>query len=154
MPLGNGDITANVWIEKGGDLLLYIGKSDSWSEAMRLLKIGRVRIKLTPNPFTGSSFFSQELNLHKGEISVTAGTKGNEIHIKLWIDANSPVIRVETVSDKNISISCTTELMRPQPFTLEKGNDPLASSFRGLLDSPVRPSESADVLMRKADRIQ
>ena len=154
MPLGNGDITANVWIEKGGDLLLYIGKSDSWSEAMRLLKIGRVRIKLTPNPFMGSSFFSQELNLHKGEISVTAGTKGNEIHIKLWIDANSPVIRVETVSDKNISISCTTELMRPQPFTLEKGNDPLASSFRGLLDSPVRPSESADVLMRKADRIQ
>jgi len=29
MPLGNGDITANVWIEKGGDLLLYIGKSDT-----------------------------------------------------------------------------------------------------------------------------
>lgn len=61
MPLGNGDITANVWIEKGGDLLLYIGKSDSWSEAMRLLKIGRVRIKLTPNPFTGSSFSRRNL---------------------------------------------------------------------------------------------
>ena len=33
MPLGNGDITANVWVENnGGDLMMYIGKSDCWSE--------------------------------------------------------------------------------------------------------------------------
>jgi Domain of unknown function (DUF5703) len=29
MPIGNGDITANVWVENGGDLMMYIGKSDS-----------------------------------------------------------------------------------------------------------------------------
>lgn len=57
MPLGNGDITANVWVEKGGDIMLYIGKSDTWSEATRLLKTGRVRIKLTPNPFIEDAFF-------------------------------------------------------------------------------------------------
>lgn len=154
MPLGNGDITANVWIEKGGDLLLYIGKSDTWSEATRLLKVGRIRVKLNPNPFTENAFFSQELNLHRGEINVTAGPKGNTTRIKLWIDANQPVIRIETASDKNISVSCTTELMRPHPHTMTGGDDPLASSFRGLMDSPVRPSESADVLERKPDRIQ
>lgn len=154
MPLGNVDLTANVWIEKEGDLLLYIGKSDTWSEAMRLLKIGRVRIKLSPNPFTETTSFSQELNLHKGEINVTTGSKGNETRIKLWIDANQPVIRIETVSDKSIFISCTTELMRPQSFTLKDGDDALASSFRGLIDSPVRPSESADILVSKTDRIQ
>ena len=32
MPLGNGDIGLNVWVEDDGDLLLYIGKGDAWSE--------------------------------------------------------------------------------------------------------------------------
>src|ERR1035438_2439529 len=40
MPIGNGDLTANVWVEyNGGDLMLYLGKSDSWSEGTRLLKV-------------------------------------------------------------------------------------------------------------------
>ncbi|MBQ8673356.1 MAG: hypothetical protein IJ511_04790 [Bacteroides sp.] len=154
MPLGNGDITANVWVEEGGDLMLYIGKSDTWSEATRLLKVGRLRIQVSPNPFTEGTPFRQELNLHKGEIDITAGAKGNRVQMKLWIDANNPVVRIETTSDRPVSVSCTTELMRPAPFTLERGDHPLASSFRGLIDSPVRPSESADVLQSLNDRIQ
>lgn len=43
MPLGNGDIGLNVWIEEDGDLLFYIGKSEAWSETHRLLKLGRMR---------------------------------------------------------------------------------------------------------------
>jgi hypothetical protein len=54
MPIGNGDITANVWVENDGDLMMYLGKSDSWSEGTRLLKIGRERIHLFPNPFTSA----------------------------------------------------------------------------------------------------
>ncbi|GHT36974.1 hypothetical protein AGMMS49574_29370 [Bacteroidia bacterium] len=153
MPLGNGDITANVWIEKGGDLMLYIGKSDTWSEATRLLKVGRVRISLSPNPFVEDTYFSQTLNLYEGEINVSAGTKGNETKLKIWIDANQSVVRVETDAKKNISISCTTELMRPKPYTLLSPDEPLASSFRGVVNAPVRPSESADVLVKKTDRI-
>lgn len=154
MPLGNGDLTANVWVEKGGDLMFYIGKSDTWSEATRLLKVGRVRVSLSPNPFTEDTNYIQTLNLHKGEINISAGGNGNKVNLKIWIDANEPVVRVEATSDKNISIACTTELMRPKPFTLPSSDHPLASSFRGLMDSPVRPSESADVLMKKPDRIQ
>jgi len=59
-------------------------------------------VKFTPNPFAENALFFQELNQHKGEINVTAGLKGNATHIKLWIDANQPVIRIETASDKNI----------------------------------------------------
>ena len=33
LPIGNGDIGLNVWTEKNGDILFYIGKSDAWSEA-------------------------------------------------------------------------------------------------------------------------
>ncbi len=51
MPLGNGDIGLNLWLEHGGDLLFYISKTDAWSEIARLQKLGRVRVRLTPNPF-------------------------------------------------------------------------------------------------------
>ena len=51
MPIGNGDIGLNVWVEEGGDLVFYIAKNDSFSENGRLLKLGRVRVKLLPNPF-------------------------------------------------------------------------------------------------------
>ena len=55
MPLGNGDIGLNVWVEKSGDLLFYISKTDAWSDNVGgnkgLLKLGRVRVRLDPNPF-------------------------------------------------------------------------------------------------------
>lgn len=57
MPLGNGDIGLNVWVEENGDLLFYISKTDAWSENSRLLKLGRMRVSLEPNPFrAGHSF--------------------------------------------------------------------------------------------------
>ena len=49
MPLGNGDIALNVWTEQNGDILLLMAKSDAWSENGQLLKLGRVRVRLTPN---------------------------------------------------------------------------------------------------------
>ena len=51
MPVGNGDIGLNVWVEEGGDLLFLVGKTDAWSETGRLLKLGRIRVSCTPNPF-------------------------------------------------------------------------------------------------------
>ena len=41
MPLGNGDIGLNAWVDKNGDLLFYISKTDSWDDNGRLLKVGR-----------------------------------------------------------------------------------------------------------------
>ena len=31
MPIGNGDLAANVWVEPTGDLIFYLSKSDSWT---------------------------------------------------------------------------------------------------------------------------
>ncbi|MDP4238274.1 MAG: DUF5703 domain-containing protein [Bacteroidota bacterium] len=154
MPLGNGDITANVWVENNGDLMMYIGKSDSWSEATRLFKVGRVRIHLDPNPFVPGKPFNQTLNLYGGEINIAAGAEGSKINLKVWIDANNPVIRVEATGDQNFTMKCSTELLRPNVYTLSSGNDPLASSFRGVISSPLKPTECADVLMSKPDRIE
>src|SRR5687768_2765519 len=58
MPCGGGDIGLNVWVENG-DVLFYISRTGSFDENNALLKAGRARIKLTPNPFEGNRFSQQ-----------------------------------------------------------------------------------------------
>src|SRR3984957_5065841 len=96
MPLGNGDISANVWVENnGGDLMMYLGKSDTWSEGTRLLKLGRVRTHFSPHPFASGLPFTQTLDFYHGEIDITAGPSGSQVYLRIYIDANQPVIRIE-----------------------------------------------------------
>src|SRR6266446_1637362 len=88
MPLGNGDIGLNVWVEESGDVVFYIGKTDAWSESARLLKLGRVRVRFSPNPFAAGQPFRQTLKLSTGEILINGGTPGSEIKLRIWVDAN------------------------------------------------------------------
>src|SRR5882762_618537 len=73
MPLGNGDIALNVWTEQNGDIVLLLAKSDAWSENGQLLKLARVRVRLTPNPFVAPAAFAQTLKLETGEIQIQGG---------------------------------------------------------------------------------
>ena len=59
MPLGNGDIGLNLWAQEDGDLFFYLSKTDAWDEQARLLKLGRTRVHLTPNPFKKGLPFRQ-----------------------------------------------------------------------------------------------
>src|SRR3954463_12742618 len=61
MPCGGGDIGLNVWVENG-DLLFYLSKSGTFDENNGFLKLGRIRLTLSPNPFKGKNF-RQELVL-------------------------------------------------------------------------------------------
>lgn len=70
MPIGNGDIGANVRVESNGDLVMLVGKSDSFDEFNRLLKLGRIRIKTTPALFQSGMAFSQTLRLQDGSIGI------------------------------------------------------------------------------------
>jgi alpha-L-fucosidase 2 len=82
MPLGNGDISLNAWVEASGDLCFYIGKTDSWDENGRLLKLGLIRVSLEPNPFAPGGPFRQELRVASGDMIVTGA-----VTIRLWVDA-------------------------------------------------------------------
>ena len=155
MPIGNGDITANVWVEDNGDLMLYVGKSDTWSEATRLLKVGRLRISLSPNPFSANSVFSQELDLLTGSILIKSEGTDGKVEIRVWADAMNPVVNVETSSRRPVDVTCTTELLRPVEVEFRGGGaHPLSSSFRGVADSPMAPAESADVLAPLPDGLR
>jgi alpha-L-fucosidase 2 len=115
MPIGNGDLAANVWTEQNGDLVLLPAKSDAWTELGILTKLGRIRIKLTPNPFAGASNFTQALKLEDGAIEIRNG--GNSMRI--WLDANHLVLHVEFHLEHPATLQTDLELWRTttHPFS-------------------------------------
>ena len=112
MPLGNGDIGLNVWVEEGGDLLFYISKTDTWSENVCMLKVGRLRVALSPNPFAKGLPFRQALKLGDGEVEIEAGLAAVPILVRVWVDANHPVIRVEAQGRQKFQMRAELELWR------------------------------------------
>ena len=117
MPLGNGDIGVNAWVEEGGDLVFYVSKTDAWDENGRLCKVGRVRVKLDP-PLSVKDGFRQELKLHDGVIVIQSSIQGQPATLSLWVDANQPVVRVEAESAVPVSCRAEVELWRlhERPF--------------------------------------
>jgi len=92
MPLGNGDIGINVWVEPCGDLVFYIGKTDAWGEFGQLYKVGRVRVSLRVDgvPLLAGESFRWALRLEEGAIVVTA----DRGEARLWVDAHHPNIHL------------------------------------------------------------
>jgi hypothetical protein len=100
MPIGNGDIGLNVWVEPSGDLCFFIGKTDAWDESVRLLKLTKVRVRLDP-ALDPKVSFTQTLNLHDGTLDIDS----SQHHLRVWVDANHPVVQVDASS------------LNRQPFT-------------------------------------
>ena len=118
MPLGNGDIGLNVWTEPNGDVLFYVSKTDAWTEDVRhagLAKIGRVRVSLDSNPFVAGAGFEQRLRLQDGEITVASGAGAERTVIRIWVDANQPVVHVEAEAGKPVTMTVTRDPWREPP---------------------------------------
>lgn len=118
MPTGNGDIAISAWTQKNGELLFYISKSDAYDDNNRLLKLGLVRINISPNPFPPDSFFRQHLNLEQSEIAFQTGTGGNELKLRLWVDANHPVVHLEIKGNKKFTTQVKLENWRRHEYVV------------------------------------
>ena len=114
MPIGNGDVGLNLWVEPSGDLVFYLSKTDAWSENCRPLKLGRVRVKLLPNPLADGAAFRQTLRLRQGEVEIVAGEGPAAVTLRVWVDANRPVVRVEAASEKEFDVEVGLELWRTE----------------------------------------
>ena len=121
MPIGNGDITLNAWMTKDGDLQFYIGKTDAWDDNARLLKVGKVRVHFEPNPIIPGQAFRQELRLSEGCIEITTGDAtpskqspiaNRQSTIRVWVDANNPVIYVTANSATPMEATAFVEVWR------------------------------------------
>ncbi len=144
MPIGNGDIGLNVWVENNGDICFFIGKTDSWGDNGRLLKVGKVRISCEPAIFQQKADFKQELDLYTGTIRITSqryveGKKAG-FELNLWVDANHPIIHLTQESSIQVKMTATIELWRSEPTALpELGVSDLLEdrSKPGSLHEPV-----------------
>ena len=143
MPIGNGELGANVWVEEGGDLLLLLSRTDAWSEANRLLKLGRLRLHFEPNPFQAGQPFRQRLHLRAGRIEIDAGSAGAETALRVFVDTEQPVAYVTATGSAAFTVTATLECWRTAERRLQ--GEELKSSWT-MRDAPdvVEVREAAD----------
>ena len=127
MPLGGGDLGLNVWVEDD-NLLFYIAKSGTFDENNALLKLGRVRITIDPNPFKNGQF-SQELNLHNGNILISGTNETGDIGLELWVDVNKPVVHAEIHTSVPTKMTAAYESWRHKDLPSE-GRANNANSYK------------------------
>ncbi|MBE7169426.1 MAG: hypothetical protein INR73_02485 [Williamsia sp.] len=110
MPCGGGDVGLNVWVENGS-LLFYVARSGTFDENNAFLKLGRVRIKLLPDPFGGVKFL-QSLVLKDGCVKVWGSNGGISAEALVWVDVFHPVVHVEIRSSKPVRAEASYESWR------------------------------------------
>ncbi|MFH1195103.1 MAG: DUF5703 domain-containing protein [bacterium] len=146
MPTGNGDIGLNVWVEESGDVVFLIGKTDTYDENSTLLKLGRIRIRFTPNPFSGDAYFSQTLDLNKSEIIIK---EGNWLGIRIWVDANHPVINVETTGKQKYQQEIILETWRDSVKQMQ--NTQVSDLFKNLYAPDLYPTYTYPDVFEKTE---
>jgi alpha-L-fucosidase 2 len=142
MPIGNGDLAANVWTEQNGDLVLLVAKADAWSELGKLDKLGRVRIHFAPNPFAGAPDFEQVLHLEDSSIEIRSGANA----VRVWIDANRPVIHVGTQFEHPAAMQASLELWRTQTHPYDESSPDKGGLF-GMGNHAIPLNFEADTVM-------
>jgi alpha-L-fucosidase 2 len=142
MPIGNGDLAANVWTEQNGDLLLLVSKTDAWTELNEPVKLGRVRVQLAPNPFLGATGFKQSLHLENATIEIRSGKNV----VQIWIDANHPVLHVRARLDYPTTIRAAVELWRTKSHPYDEPSPDRGGLF-GLGNHSIPLDFEADTVL-------
>ncbi len=117
MPCGGGDIGLNVWVEQG-EVMIYLSQSGMFDENNALLKAGRLRLKLFPNPFNEN--FKQELVLKDGVVKISGGNGTLATTLTIWVDVFHPVVHVDMASGTKISTVATYESWRQEDRLLTR----------------------------------
>lgn len=109
MPVGGGSVGLNVWVEKG-DILFYLSKSGAFDENNQLLKLGRCRLRIHPNPFESSTMcdFKQELCLNESKVVISSG----KTSVTLWVEVERPLVHVEVESAQPVEMEAGYESWR------------------------------------------
>ncbi|MDR3724660.1 MAG: DUF5703 domain-containing protein [Terracidiphilus sp.] len=133
MPIGNGDVAANVWTEANGDIVLLLSKADAWTETGKLVKLGRIRIHTEPRLFTGAQF-AQTLHIESGSIEIQEGAST----ARIWIDANHPATHIEMHTAQPVSVRTSLETWRTAHSMKESSPDKAAMHELASDDVPIR----------------
>lgn len=101
MPVGGGDIGCNVWVESG-EIFLYLQRSGCFDETGEYLKLGRIRLSLSPNPFEGYTNFRQELKLKDGYITIQSQNQTVGVKLNIRVDQFTHSVHFDLESSKPV----------------------------------------------------
>jgi hypothetical protein len=147
MPVGNGQVGANVWVEADGDLVLLLSHTDSFSECERLLKLGQVRISCDP-PLDLATDFSQRLDLERGSIEIRTKT----CTLSVLVDTGSPTLFVRIDSTMPRRTTAALELWRTGPHEI-KGGEHVSTWLMHEAPESIKITESPDVVVPLTDAV-
>ncbi|SHM84874.1 DUF5703 domain-containing protein [Chitinophaga sp. CF418] len=131
MPCGGGDIGLNVWVENG-DVLFYLSESGAFDENNAMLKLGRVRLKLSSGPL-GLKGFKQELKLQQGSVRI----RDEHTDIEIWVDVFNPVVHVDIKNDQPVKVIATYESWRYADHLITDNKECRANSYKRLQSFPI-----------------
>lgn len=149
MPVGGGDIGVNVWIENG-TIYLYLSRSGTFDENNTLLKLGRVKLKLNPNPFEGK-IFKQELILKDGYVQITGSNNKLNAQVNVWVDVFKPIVNLEVKSNQNIVAEASYESWRFED-RITKGKENNQNSYKWAPQGIVKTAK--DEISFKGNKIE
>ena len=113
MPLGNGEVALNAWVDASGDLRFYIARIDSIDENARILKLGALRFRVGSGESKRTTdAFRQILDVKRGLMETEFGKGSEKVVLRLWVDANRPVIVVEAETAKPCDVVAHAENWR------------------------------------------
>lgn len=112
MPIGNGELAASVWTADG-KIEMFLGRSDALSEIERTLKLGKISISFSPNPFREN--FSQVLDLTEGSIKIS----GREGSCCVFIGESSDSLYVTGKFNRRIRIQAEYETWRDRELYIK-----------------------------------
>ena len=141
MPCGGGDIGLNVWVENG-ELLMYHSRSGAFDELNGFPKTGRIRIKLTPNPFEEGSTFRQELKLREGFVRITGEKESLKAAINIWVDVFRPVVHIDVESNHKLTINVISENWRLEDHELPNKEKEACRSWLGTSAKAIRQKDN------------
>jgi hypothetical protein len=152
VPIGNGELGASVWVEANGDLCFYVARTDAWSETNRLLKLGKVRVRLEPSPFVAGAPFEQRLKLADGTLEIRGGAAGAEAKLVIAVDSERPVVRIVGGSAKPVVVRATLEPWRKERHVLRGEELQSSWTMHGAPDS-IEAWEAPDVVLAERDAL-
>lgn len=149
MPLGNGDIGINLWVDEDGLLQFYVGKTDTWSEIHRLLKVAKINVFADGNKHAVKQQFKQTLDLQTGTVNVEMGEGESRRDYRIWVDANNPVVWVDLHSASPVDMSVELDTWRNKENTMPPGDH----SVQAVANAPFALVESADTALARGNEL-
>ncbi len=121
MPLGNGNVLANTWVDPQGNLLVALALVDS--DKKSAAQLGRIRIKLDPPLSVKERALRQTLMFTNGAVEIVGQADKARPIFSVWVDANHPTLHVQLRCQQPVGMNVVVENAEGSKSTAVGGNN-------------------------------